>query len=85
MTEPNADSVRRASDYEEYMGEGRWQIYKGNPKYCMVAETHTPHEFRYVYLDKDDLLTRGGYYCDGIGIDYPERLQIDRSGAESHD
>lgn len=63
----------RASDYEEYLGGGRWQVYKGNPRYCQVAEVHEPHEFRYVYLDNDDLPTRGSYYCDGIGIEYPER------------
>jgi hypothetical protein len=60
--------LRRASDFETYLGDGRWKIREGSPRHCplgLVDEPHEGHEFYYAYLDGDGRTVFGHYWCAG--------------------
>lgn len=60
--------LRRASDFETHLGDGRWRIHPGNPRYCprhLADEPHEGHEFHYAYLDMDGRTVFGNYWCAG--------------------
>lgn len=65
--------LRRASDYEEYVGGCTIRIFEGHPRYCPEQTLHMPHEFGYRYLDGRGLPCRGEYLCDGRPMTFATR------------